>query len=275
MASYLDNLKWIVSGKKETDSFEQTQYKKDNNLDKTYSLADSESDSDSEYQKITPNKLTTTDELLFLAMAKENYEKTYKELVDKEQLVRKRVNSDTFEKIKQNYTEYINDDVQIIKEFALVMETFENIKIKLKNFEFDIGNFESGIKKYIEEHDENRIEINNKINQIDMKLDNTIGIINKIKFDSDEFIKKIINLENLIKTHDERRNEILLKLEKFNKEHDEMKNNNSQVSNIFKDTQEYFMFSNPNQNSNHFKYIGISLGICSCLVLTFKLLKKN
>lgn len=274
MSSYLDNLKWIVTSKKESEIQEQI-LNKNTNSDENYLMADSESDSESEYHKINSNYMPNTNDSLFYNLAKDNYEKTYKELLDKEQLVRKRVNSDTFEKIKQNYTEYINDDVQIIKEFALVMETFENINIKLKNFVFEIGNFESGIKKYIGEHDVNKLEINNKINQIDKKLDNTIGMINKIKFDSDKFIKKLINLENLIKTHDEHRNEILLRLDKFNKEHDEMKNNNLQVLNFFKDTHQYFMFSSLNLNSNYLKYIGISLGISSCLFFSYKLMNKN
>jgi len=292
MTSYL---KWIVSDKTETpkkeisldnnktDNIDKT-YKinKTDNTDETYSIP--ESDSDSEYHKIDNKKQTSSemgipipkgDDLLLYANAKDKYDKTYKELVDKEKLVIKRVGSDTFEKIKENYTEYINDDVQIIKEFALVMETFDNIKTRLKNFESDIGNFESGIRKYIVNQDENKVEIDNKINQIDSKLDNTVGMIEKMKSDSDDFIKKIINLENLIKIHDEHRSEILFRLEKFNKEHDEMKTNNLQVLNIFKDVQQYFMFSNTNYGSNYLKYVGISLGICSCLILSYNFVKKN
>jgi hypothetical protein len=280
MASYFENFKWILFGKTETPN----KICLNNNINVTYLDSDSDSDSDSEYHKIDvkgqnilkTNLINKNDLFPYThASAKDDYEKIYKELLDKEQSVIKHVGVDTFEKIKQNYTEYINDDVQIIKEFASVMKTFDNIKTKLENFEFDIkknivnqdeNKFEINENKF--EINENKFEIDEKINLIDSKLNDTIKMINKINFDSDEFIKKIINLENLIKNHDDRRYKIILKLEKFNKEYNEMKNNNF---NIYKDIKKYFMFL----NTNYFKYMGISFGICSCLFFSLKLFKKN
>ena len=53
-------------------------------------------------------------------------------------MVRERLDSDTFDKIKSNYTDYINDDIKIIKDFAIIMETFSHIQKKLSEFESGI-----------------------------------------------------------------------------------------------------------------------------------------
>lgn len=268
MTTYLDNLKWIVSGKIKKEPLKI--------LDESFEINSTngsgfgfESDSDHEYDKIVIDKQIETNN------PKENYDKIYKELVDTEKLIRKRVNSDTIEKIKENYVEYINDDVQIIKEFALIMETFDNIKTKLKNFELEMNYFESGIKKFTTNKNDDNLEINNKFNQIDNRLENTVEMINKIKFNYDDFMVKIIHLENLIKIHDEHRNEILLKLDNFNKEHNDMKNNNLKALKILKDSQQYFIFSDQSSYNNYIKYLSIGLGICSCVVFSYKFLKKN
>lgn len=290
MTSYLDNLKWIVSGQKETNTNTNTKLNTDSNYiqtdnyDELNSLNGSESDSD--YDKIMSKDICINSELKntnqtskpehTLKSIQEDYNKIHNELVKKEQLVRNRVNSDTVEKIKQNYTEFINDDVQIIKDFATVMETFEHIKEKLKDFEIDIKEFEDDIKKNSISQDINKQELDNKINQIDLRLENTVQLMNQIKFNGDEFIKKIIHLENLIQTHDEHRKEILSRLEKFDKEHNEMKNHNLRILNFFHDYQYQWIFSNYNLSNynNYFKYIGVGLGICSVFMFGYKFLKK-
>jgi len=291
MTSYLDNIKWIMSGQKESNSNIISQFNiQTNNFDELYSLNGSECDSE-DYHKIISKDLCVSPEqknkpnLTFktestLKSIQEDYNKIHNNLIEKERLVRSRVNSDTVEKIKANYTEYINDDIQIIKDFALIMETFEHIKDKLKDFETDIKDFEIDIKKNIICQDENKQELDNKINHIDLRLENTIELMNQIKLNGDEFIKKIIHLENLIKTHDEHRDEILLRLEKFDKDHKEIKNNNLQVLNFFKDYQNYWTFSRSNDNNlfysnNYFKYIGLGIGISSVILFGYKFIKNK
>jgi hypothetical protein len=269
MFSYFN--KFVGSEKKETvsENFNNIEFVNNNNYifntNTSYGL---DSDSESEYDKIfiekqsklidvnndISSKLSDPKEITNL---NDQYKKIYGELIDTDKLVRKHVSVDfnTVEKIKENCYEYIGGDVQIIKEFALVMETFENIKIKIKNFESDIGD---------------RLEIDNKMNQINLKLENTIETINKIKFDTDEYMRKIIHLENLIKIYDEHRNEILSRLEKFNKEHVEIKKNNFQILN----SQQYFLFAKSNY-LDYLKYLGIGLGICSCVIFGLKIFKKN
>jgi Rad3-related DNA helicase len=308
MTTYINNLKWIIpslyepiKNSEENFTIEQKESNSDkfnldksnldklnqiniqtDNFDESHSSNGSESGSDYDYDKIISTDLCFSQELKnnqtlknnhTLKSIQEDYNKIHIELVKKEQLVRNRVNSDTVEKIKENYTEFINDDVQIIREFATVMETFEHIKEKLKDFETEIKEFEEDIKKNNMNQDENKLELDNKINKIDLRLENTVQLMNQIKSNGDEFIKKIIHLENLIQSHDEHRKEILLKLEKFDKEHNEMKKTNLQMLNIFKDSKQYFTLTN--SNYGYIKYIGICLGISSCVILTYNVLKKN
>lgn len=305
MTSYLDNLKWIMSGQtgynqnQNLNPIQINQINKINkineineinlnninnikteNCDEMYSINGSESES--EYHKIVSKDVSTNHEIKNIYNQtfndiKQDYDKIHIELVKKEQLVRNRVNSDTVERIKENYTDYINDDVQIIKDFAIIMETFEHITEKIKKFEFGIKDFEQDIKKNISSQDENKLELDNKINQIDSRLENTIELMKQIKSNGDEFIKKIIHLENLIKSHDDHREIILSRLEKFDKEHNEIKNHNLKILNFFSNCNQFWLFSRSHSNlyyNNYFKFIGFGIGICSVVLFGYKYLKK-
>lgn len=296
MTTYISNFTRLLSGQNDLDVQDELSNsnclkiiipKEDVYVLKLNSPNESESasDSDYEYHKIhsrdiqnfvdeSNNKVDINYQTI--KSVQEDYNKIYTDLLKKEQLVRKRVNSDTVEKIKANYSDYINDDIQIIKDFAIIMETFEHIKDRLKVFETDIKDFEEGIKKNTINQDENKQELDNKINNIDSKLENTIDLMNQIKSNGDKFIEKIIHLENLIKTHEEHRNEIMKRLEKFDQEHNEMKNNNLQVLNFFRDYQKYWLYfsskSKENLFNNQIGYIGIGLGIG---LLCYNFVKKN
>lgn len=287
MSIYLENFKWIISGQKEESLNNKINIQTDN-LEEHNSVNNSESDSDYDYDKIISKDITNSHDFTSnvnhvnqtLKSIQEDYNKIHKNLIQKERLVRNRVNSDTVEKIKENYSEFINDDIQIIKDFAIIMETFEHIKDKLKDFETGIKEFEEDIKKNTINQDENKQELDNKINHIDLRLENTIKLMDQIKSNGDEFIKKIIHLENLIKTHDEHREQILLRLEKFDKDHKEIKNINLRVLNFFHDYQNYWTFSRYNINNlfysnNYFRYIGLSIGICSAVIFGYKFMKNK
>lgn len=271
MISYLDNLKWIIPSQKESNSNITNQINiQTNNFDELNSLNSSESDSDYDYDKIISKDLNVSPVIKktnqTLQNIQEDYNKIHLELLEKEQLVRSQVNSDTVEKIKENYTEYINDDLQIIRAY--------------KNYEKNIKEFED-IKKNSIGQNINKQELDNKINQIDLKLENTIELINQIKSNGDEFIKKIIHLENMIKIHDVHREQILSKLEKFDNGCDEIKNNNLKVLNFFHNYQNKYLcvFSKFNYNlfcsNKYFKYIGLGIGIFSVVLFGYKYLKKN
>ena len=307
MSSYLENLKWIISGQKEASSNQHNQPNQNNknniqvdNFDELHLLNGSDLDldldlglglgseleSDSDYDKIISKDITNSPKFTdkhnkTLKSIQADYDKIHMNLIEKEQLIRGRINSDTIEKIKENYTEYINDDVQIIKDFATIMETFKHIKDKLKDFETDIKDFEEDIRKKTMNQYETKLELDNKINHIDERLENTIELMNLIKSNGDDFIKKIIHLENLIQTHDEHRNQILTKLGNFDKEHNEMKNYNLKILNFLHDYQQNWIFTNPNQNFifnyNYLTYvkIGMGLGLCSFILFGYRFIKKN
>lgn len=200
MSEYLNNLKLMIIG--------QTKYPKQIESEFAYDL---EYENDNEYTKIDSKNLQEN-----IVEIKKAYEKIQIEMISKEQLVRKRLDSDTIEKIKSNCEEYVNDDVKIIKDFALIMESFNHIKEKLVNFEFGIKEFESEIKIKTLNQDENNAELDNRINHIDTKLDNTIQLMEQIKINSNGLMEKIVKLENIISEHSTQRCEILSKLNKIN-----------------------------------------------------------
>jgi hypothetical protein len=265
MNSYLDNFKWFVPNTT-TNNQMITQggfEKKPNN--ESNSDYESNSDSENEYHKIdidSKNIIININNHKSLGNldTSQNYEKIYSELLEKEQIVRERLNSDTVEKIKENYTEYIDSDIQIIKEFALIMDSFVHIKEKLVSFEKNIKDFENHIQISKTTQHENNSELENKINRIDSKLNETLNMWEEINSTSEKMINKIVNLENAIKENDIHREEFIKRFEKFDKEHNEIKKNNIQMLNIFSDYQRFFVFSNfENYQYKWFQYIGIGV----------------
>ena len=293
MANYFNNLKWVISGHdapictneiNKNENQNQNQNQNQHTLTNTntnteldnannigfVSESESESeleldeysdaDSEHEYHKIKPD----------INSAKENYNEIYSYLLEQEQLVREKLDPDTVEKIKENYIEYMNSDVQIIKDFAIVMDTFVHIKEKLISLENNIKEFSDDINKTKTIHYENISELDNKFNQIDTELIHTIKMVTGIKKQTDEFMDKIVHLENSIKQHDVHREEFCLKLEGFTNEHFEMKKNNIKFLSIFTDFQKYMVFSNcTNNSSGKFnKYQNFTIGISSILILS-------
>ena len=100
------------------------------------------------------------------------------------------------------------------------METFSHIQNKLSEFESDI-------RTKTLNQDVNNQEYENKIQQIDIKLDNTLKFMKEIKFNNDIVMDKIIKLENTINANDIKGQEILTGLEKIN-----VINNNDKRENI-------------------------------------------
>ncbi len=280
MTSYFDNIKWIMSSQKEINTDINTCTNTETNLSLIQDNKEVESDSDYEYDKIGEKEIKNLNQLKTLSPTnKGDYEKIYTELVEKEQIVRNRLDSDTVEKIKANYTEYMDSDVQIIKDFALIMETFVHIKDKLIQFETNIKEFENDMDKNKLVQFENKSELDAKFTHIESKIENAIELMNKINSNSGEFMEKIIQLENSIKDHDTHREQILSRLEKFDKDHNEIKNNNLKILSVFTNYQKYFMFSYSNSNNinytRYLKYFGMGIGICSSLIFGYKYLKKN
>lgn len=212
MTSYLDNFKWLIDRQDKTklsskspDKFEIIKkHGGDIEIEQDYDFGPSNNDIST--SKTQPN----IKEII------SQYNTIHLEMVKKEQLVRERLDSDTFDRIKSNYTDYINDDIKIIKDFAIIMETFSHIQNKLSEFESGIKEFESGIRIITSTQDSNNMEFENKIKQIDIKLDNTIKFMEEIKLNNDMVMKKIINLENTINSNDIKGQEILTKLENIN-----------------------------------------------------------
>ena len=210
MANYLDNLKWIISG--------QTESNIEPNLSnpKTELEFDSAYDSESEFENVytvnEPMKINM--EKINMEEIKKEYGKIHIELIKKEQLVRERLNSDTIEQIKLNCKEYVNDEIKIIKDFAIVMESFNHIKDKLIEFESGMKEFESDIKIKTSNQDLSNSELDNRISMIDDKLNNTIVMIEQINSTSNEVMDKIVKLENIINIHSTQREELLSKLNK-------------------------------------------------------------
>lgn len=88
--------------------------------------------------------------------------------IEKEQLVRQRFDSDTIEQIKTNYSNYLNDDTKIVKDFA-------NIQLKLNEFETYVKKFESDIRQKTKLNEENNNELNERIDLIDSKLNDYVN----------------------------------------------------------------------------------------------------
>jgi len=213
MDKYLDNLKWIISGQTEIKTTNLTKSETGLGLGLEF---DSTYDSESEFENVHSfNKSLKIDiEKINMEEIKKEYGKIQMELIKKEQLVRDRLDSDTIEHIKSNCKEYVNDEIKIIKDFALVMESFNHIKDKLIEFESGMKEFESDIKIKTTNQDLSNAELDNRINIIDHKLNNTIEMIEQINSTSNELMEKIVKLENIIQTHSVQREELLTKLNK-------------------------------------------------------------
>jgi hypothetical protein len=220
MANYLDNLKLIILGQIESNTKQNVSNPK---TELEFDLAyDSESEFENVYtvneplkidmEKINMEKINM--EKINIEEIKKEYGKIHIELVKKELLVRERLNSDTIEQIKLNCKEYVNDDIKIIKDFAIVMESFNHIKDKLIEFESGMKEFESDIKIKTSNQDLSNSELDNRISMIDEKLNNTIGMIEQINSTSNEVMDKIVKLENIINIHSTQREELLSKLNK-------------------------------------------------------------
>ena len=220
MTSYFDNFKWIISNKEEhkanlksPDKFEIVENHKSNEIESNCDFG-SEYNNNHTYQK-------NIHDVIY------QYNTIHLEMIEKEQLVRDRLSIDTIDKIKTNYYDYINDDIKIIKDFAMIMETFSHIQKKLNDFESGIRVFELDVRNKTLNQDTNNQEFENKIQQIDVKLDNTIKFMEEIKLNNDLVMKKIIKLENTINDNDIKGNELLARLEKINiTNNDDKKENN-------------------------------------------------
>ena len=280
MSGYLDNLKWLVSSPNSNKSG-VVENKKNEDLD---SGSDSESpnhsDSDLEYDKITvglgesnkknseSNKKNSQGKKKQLdsdcqqeqkIRTQSDYSQIYSDLIKKEQLVRESLDPDTVDKIKANYTEYLDSEVQIIKDFAGIMENFVHIKEQLKNFELDIKEFEQNIRtSNLAQISENKSELDEKINLIDKKIEELSGLMNGTNGLVNNYIDKITQLENSIKENETHRQEIMSRLEKFDKEHVELKNNSIKFLTVFTDYQKHFALTN-NNSSNWINYLSWSL----------------
>lgn len=209
MDKYLDNLKWIISGQTEIETTNSIKSETELEFDSTY-------DSESEFENVhsIDESLKINIEKINMKKIKKEYRRVQKELINKEQLVRDRLDSDTIEHIKSNCKEYVNDEIKIIKDFATVIESFNHIKEKIIKFELDMKEFESDIKIKTINQDLSNTELDNRINMIDKKLNNTISMIEQINLTSNELMKKIVKLENIIQTHSTQREELLTKLNK-------------------------------------------------------------
>jgi hypothetical protein len=192
MKSYLDILKWTMTGKNET--YDKTNEIYLNNIVVIY-------DSESEFENVH-----SIDKPLKINIDMEENKK--------EQIVRDILDSNTIEHIKSNCNEYVNDEIKIINDFSTIIESFNHIKEKIIEFESCMKEFESDIKIKTTNHDLSNAELDNRINIIDNKLNNTIGMIEQMNSTSNELMKKIIKLENIINTHYAQRKELLTKLNK-------------------------------------------------------------
>lgn len=222
MTNYLNNFKWIITGQEEMKlnpkSSEKFELINGLNIGDNLGEIYKEYDFGPDNLAISPKKLNGDIKEII-----NEYNTIHLEMVEKEQLVRERLDSDTIDKIKSNYHNYINDDIKIIKDFAIIMETFSHIQKKLSEFELGIKEFES-VKLKTLNQDLNNQEFEIKIKLIDEKLYNTIKFIDEIKLTNDILMNKIIKLENIIKKNDDKGQEILSKLEKINIFDNENKN---------------------------------------------------
>jgi hypothetical protein len=248
MATYLNNFKWIISKQEEPKKNLTDKTELELNPLNSKTKSDSDSDCEKDYAKINNEDLQTN-----INEIKNEYDKIHTEMINKEQLVRNRLDSDTIEQIKSNCEEYVNDDIKIIKDFALVMESFNHIKKKLKEFESGINSFESEILIKTSNQDENNAELDSRINQIDIKLENTIKLMEQIEVNNDNIMEKIVKLENAISAHSTQRHEILTKLDTINTDtyennygsyYQTNSNSNSNSSDYLKTLNSYFNLNN-------------------------------
>jgi hypothetical protein len=252
MTCYLENLKWIIgsqetsnSSSKSPDKFEIIErHGGDNEIELDYDFGPSNDD----------NSISKTQSNIQEIISQ--YNTIHLEMIKKEQLVRDRLDSDTFDKIKSNYTDYINDDIKIIKDFAIIMESFSQIQKKLSEFE-------SGIRTITSNQDSNNVELENKIQQIDIKLNNTIKFMEEIKLNNDVMMKKIIKLENTINSNDIKGQEILSILENISIVNNGDKFYNDKIG--WYKQKEYFRIPLYNDFSNILIYVLTS----SCVIGTY------
>jgi hypothetical protein len=148
--------------------------------------------------------------------------------------------------ILSEYSKCIDDDNQITNEIMTLVKSFEGIKTKINNFENDIKEFvgTKGSTWKTSESEEKNIENKNnfidKIKDIENKLENTIILINNINFGAEDFLTRILHLENSIKENELHRKEFINKFEKFTKEHDEIKQKQIVVNDIILKNNNFF-----------------------------------
>lgn len=259
MTSYLENLKWIIARQDETSNPSSKSPDKFEIIERHNSDGENKIEYyfDQEDNNLISHPQSDIQEINF------EYNTIHLEMIKKKQLIRDRFDSDTIDKIKSNYTDYINDDVKIIKDFAIIMETFTNIQNKLNEYVSDIKEFENSIRTKTLNYGANNLEFENKIKQIDIKLDNTIKFMEEIKFNNDMVMEKIIKLENKIYTNDIKGQEILTRLENINIANDDDKKENK-VINWYKQNT-YFCIPLYNDFSNILIYVLTS----SCVIGTY------
>lgn len=204
MNEYINNFKSLIKWKdNQTDNI----CTNSNELDKFEIIEKSILKTNLEVeQSPNPNPSSNFNEIKYL------HDKIHDEMIEKEQLVRQRLDSDTVEKIKTDYTEYLDNDIKIIQDFANIINTFEQIQSKLNDFESDIKEFELDIRKKTKSNEENNNELNERIDLIDTKLNETIDLMKSIKSDSDNCMKHILKLENGIIQNETKGQQILNKI---------------------------------------------------------------
>lgn len=262
MASYFENFKWVISNNNQfrTDTKSPEKFEFVENIHHVNEENEENNIHKCDETKSSLNQLNKLNSEIKEVLTQ--YNSVHLEMVEKEQLVRKRLDSDTFDKIKSNYSEYINHDIKIIKDFAVIMETFSHIQEKLNSVESSIKEFESDTRVKNLTPNENNQEYENKIQEIDTKLNNTLNCIKDIKSTNDELIAKIIKLENTINDNEIKGNEILIKLEKI-----DSLNNKWNISNYL-----YFDLSNLNNlfsSSNYTNVIIMGLLSGTCIIGTY------
>jgi len=140
MSNYLNNLKWFfnyantIEFKSESESGSEMEYESESASESEYeseseSESESTSDPDNEYDKIV-----------------ENYIESKNTQIDSEQLIMDQQDEDILKKIKDNYSEYLNNDIHFIKDFETEIWEYKiksNIIIldeKIKKLENKVDN---------------------------------------------------------------------------------------------------------------------------------------
>lgn len=246
MTSYLNNLKWLVVN--------QEEYNSSINSPDKFEIIEKHKELEYDFGSENHNLSNQSNMQDIISQ----YNSIHLEMNKKEQLIKERLDSDTIDKIKSNYSDYINNDKKIIKDFAIIMDTFTHIQNKLKEVETSIKKFESNITTKSLNQDISNQEFKDKIQQIDIKFDNSIKFIQEIKVNNNVLMEKIIKLENIINTNDIKGQKILLGLEKIsiinNKDNDDKKVNN--LINWFN------FFQSSKYNFNNILMIRVLTGSC-------------